>query len=83
MSTILDLGIMVVSGQLDAPLYPRGNSPRYTLDRRLDGAQSRSGRCSVEKNCTLPGIEPGPSSLLPVTIPTELSRLLCTKDKKR
>jgi hypothetical protein len=25
-------------------LYPRGNSPRYPLDRKLDGPQSRSGR---------------------------------------
>jgi hypothetical protein len=28
------------------PLYPRGNSPQYPLDRRLDGPQSRSGRGS-------------------------------------
>jgi hypothetical protein len=26
------------------PLYPRGKSPHYPLDRRLGGAQSRSGR---------------------------------------
>jgi hypothetical protein len=26
------------------PLYPRGKSPRYPLDRRLGGPQSRSGR---------------------------------------
>jgi hypothetical protein len=25
------------------PLYPRGKSPRYLLDRRLGGPQSRSG----------------------------------------
>jgi len=31
-----------VSDQLYAPatLYPRGNTSRYTLDRRLDGPQS-------------------------------------------
>jgi hypothetical protein len=26
------------------PLYPRGKSPRYPMDRRLGGPQSRSGR---------------------------------------
>jgi hypothetical protein len=31
------------------PLYPRGNSPRYALDRRLGAPQSRSGRCGEEK----------------------------------
>jgi hypothetical protein len=31
------------------PLYPRGNSPRYALDRRLGGPQSRSGRRGEEK----------------------------------
>jgi hypothetical protein len=25
-------------------LYPRGNSPRYPFDKRLDGSQKRSGR---------------------------------------
>jgi hypothetical protein len=25
------------------PLYPRGKSPRYPMDKRLDGPQSRSG----------------------------------------
>jgi hypothetical protein len=35
-----------VSGQHHAPaaLYPRGKDPRYPLDRRLGGPQSRSGR---------------------------------------
>jgi hypothetical protein len=32
------------------PLYPQGNSPRYLLDRRLGGPQSRSGRGGEEKN---------------------------------
>jgi hypothetical protein len=31
------------------PLYPRGKSPRYPLDRRLNGPQSRSGRRGEEK----------------------------------
>jgi hypothetical protein len=36
---------MGVSGQRHAPaaLYPRGKDPRYPLDRRLGGTQSRSG----------------------------------------
>jgi hypothetical protein len=42
------------------PLYPRGKSPRYPLDRRLGEPQSRSGPCEQEKNLALPGIEPGP-----------------------
>jgi hypothetical protein len=32
------------------PLYPWGNRPRYTLDRRLGGPQSRSGRYGEYKN---------------------------------
>jgi hypothetical protein len=31
------------------PLYPRGKSPRYPLDRRLGGPQNRSGRRGEEK----------------------------------
>jgi hypothetical protein len=31
------------------PLYPRGKSHRYPLDRRLGGPQSRSGRRGEEK----------------------------------
>jgi hypothetical protein len=44
---ILNLGhLMGVSGQRHAPvaLYPLGKDPRYPLDRRLGGPQSRSGR---------------------------------------
>jgi hypothetical protein len=42
---------MEVSGQLHAPAaLPPGKEPRYALDRRLDGPQSRSGRCGEEKN---------------------------------
>jgi len=40
-------------------LYPRGKSPRYPLDRRLDGPQIRFGRGGEEKNSQPPPkIEP-------------------------
>jgi hypothetical protein len=40
-----------------ASLIP-GNSNRYPLDRRLNGPQSRYGRCELEKNpLLLPGLE--------------------------
>jgi hypothetical protein len=32
------------------PLYSQGKSPWYSLDRRLGGPQSRSGRGDEEKN---------------------------------
>jgi hypothetical protein len=39
-----------VSGQLHAPAaLPPGESPRYPLDARLGGPQSRSGRRGEEK----------------------------------
>jgi len=45
---------MEVSGQLHAPpLYFRGNSPRYLLDRRLGGSQNQFGRGGEEKNSLL------------------------------
>jgi hypothetical protein len=41
------------------PLYPQGKSPWYSLDRRLGGPQSRSGRGGEEKNSQpSPGFEP-------------------------
>jgi hypothetical protein len=51
---------MEVSGQLHAPAPLRqGKNPRHTLDRRLGGPQSRSGRGGEEKNSQPPpGIEP-------------------------
>jgi hypothetical protein len=51
---------MDVNGQLHAPAaLPQGKSPRYLLDRRLGGPQSRSGDGSEEKNSEpAPGIEP-------------------------
>jgi hypothetical protein len=39
------------------PLYSRGKSPRYPLDRKLGGPQSRSGRRGEEKILALPGHE--------------------------
>jgi hypothetical protein len=58
---ILDLGTKwrwVVSF-MPRPLYSQGKSPRYPLDRRLGGPQSRSGRGGEDKNSQLPpGIEP-------------------------
>jgi hypothetical protein len=42
---------------------PGEKNPWYPFDRRLDGLQSRSGRCEEEKNLvSLPGIELRPSS---------------------
>jgi hypothetical protein len=41
------------------PLYPQGKSPRYPLDRKVGGPQSRSGRGGDAKNFqSPPGIEP-------------------------
>jgi hypothetical protein len=39
------------------PLYPRGKSPRYPLDRRLGGPQGRSRRLEKRIFLTLPGLE--------------------------
>jgi hypothetical protein len=58
---ILDLGTRwEVSGQIHAPAaLPSGKEPRFPLDRRLGGPQSRSGRGGEEKNSQPPpGIEP-------------------------
>jgi hypothetical protein len=58
-------------------LYARGKSLCCPLDRRLGGPRSHSGSSAVEKNpLTLSGIELQLSSLLPVAILTELSRLI-------
>jgi hypothetical protein len=50
-STFLDLGTSWrwVVNFTPRPLYPRGKSPRYPLDRRLGGPQSRSGRFGEQK----------------------------------
>jgi hypothetical protein len=61
------------------PLYSRGKSPRYPLDRRLGGPQSRSGRLGEEKFLDPTGTRtpiPQSSSQYPVHIPTTLSRIL-------
>jgi hypothetical protein len=58
-------------------LYHQGKSPRYPLDRRLGGPQSRSGHGVKEQNFQLPlGIEPRSSDYPArslVVIPTDLS----------
>jgi hypothetical protein len=64
-STILYLGTRwrLLVSFTPLPLYPRGKSPRYPLDRRLGGPQSLSGHCGVENNfLTLLVIEPRSSS---------------------
>jgi hypothetical protein len=38
------------------PIYHRGKSPCYTLNRRVVGPQSRSGFNEEEKTLPLPGI---------------------------
>jgi hypothetical protein len=50
-STFLDLGTSCrwVVCFMPQPLYPRGKSPRYPLDRRLGGPQNRSGWHGEEK----------------------------------
>jgi hypothetical protein len=49
------------------PLYPRGKSPRYPLERRLGGPQSRSGRSGEEKIIDPTGTRtPDPSVVQPV-----------------
>jgi hypothetical protein len=47
-------------------LYPQQNSPRYALNRKLDGPQIRIGRDGKEKNShNLPEVEPRSSSPKP------------------
>jgi hypothetical protein len=45
------------SGSVPGRFTPRGKSLRYPLDERLDGRQSRSGRCEGKISCPLTGIE--------------------------
>jgi hypothetical protein len=59
-STLLGLGTRwrwVVNFTL-LPLYSRGKSSRYPLDRRLSGPQIWSRLCGEVKNLALLGIEP-------------------------
>jgi hypothetical protein len=76
-STFLDFGTRwkwVVSF-MPRPLYPRGRSPRYQLDRRLGGLQSRFGPCAREKNLATAGNKTPTVQPLALPITTELSRL--------
>jgi hypothetical protein len=54
------------------PLYPRGKSPRYSLDRRLGEPQSRSGHSGCEyKNshhCPFRELNPGRAAFTLVSI---------------
>jgi hypothetical protein len=52
--------------------FTKGESPRYSLDRRLGGPQSQSGRNVEEKNLSSAGNRT--PAVQPVAIPTELSR---------
>jgi hypothetical protein len=61
------------------PLYLRGKSPRYPLDRRRGGGKSRSAHCGGQQDLlSLPEIETqflGHATSKLVAIPTELYRL--------
>jgi hypothetical protein len=59
------------------PLYPRGKSPQYPLDKRLGEPQNRSGRRGEKKIFNSTGTQtpiPRSFSPQPVAVPTELSR---------
>jgi hypothetical protein len=57
------------------PLYLRGKSPWYPLDKRLDEPQSRSGRGVEEKNSQpSSGIEP-PNPAIPTELPRFIQKL--------
>jgi hypothetical protein len=59
------LGTRWMGYQLHDPaaLPPGEEPPHYRLQRKLDGSQSRSGRCQVQKNLLpLLGIESWPTS---------------------
>jgi hypothetical protein len=59
------------------PLYPKGKSPLYPLDRRLGGHQSRPERGGEKKNSRhLPGLEPPILQPVAQRYNTELCRLL-------
>jgi hypothetical protein len=55
-----------VVGFTPQPLYPRGKYPRYPLDRRLGGPQSRSERRG-ENSWLYRGSNSDPSVVQPVT----------------
>jgi hypothetical protein len=57
------------------PLHPSGKNPRYPLDRKLGGTQSRfDGRCGEEKIPTSAGNRT--LAVHRAALPNELSRLL-------
>jgi hypothetical protein len=51
----LSTGWRCVVSFTNLPLYSRGNSPRYPVDRRLGGAQNRLGIYGEEKSLTPTG----------------------------
>jgi len=55
------------------PPYPRGNNPRYPLDRRLDGPQSRSGRGDEKKSHHCPHWELNPGRVARSSQPSKLN----------
>jgi hypothetical protein len=57
------------------PLYPKGKSPRYPLDRRLGGPQSRNERSGEKNSEPLPGLEHPIIRLVAQRYTTELSQL--------
>jgi hypothetical protein len=65
------------------PLCLQVKSPRYPLDRKLGGPQSRSGRCGDEKNSQpMPRLEPPIIQPVAERYMTELSRLPCHTSNK-
>jgi hypothetical protein len=63
------------------PFYPKGKSPLYPLDRRLGGAQSRSGHGGEEKNSQLlPGLEYPIIRPIARRYTTDIFRLLIVKE---
>jgi hypothetical protein len=69
---------MEVSGQLHAPTaLPQGKEPLVSMDRRLGGPQSRSGRGGEQKNSQpLPGLESPIIQPVAQRYTAELSRLI-------
>jgi hypothetical protein len=72
---------MEVTGQLHVPsaLPSRKQLPGTHWIRDWVGRRVDVNTIREEKNLPVPGIEPRPSSLYPVAILTELSRLLSTR----
>jgi hypothetical protein len=66
------------------PVYPRGNSPRYPLYRRLVGSQIRCAHYGEEKHLlSLPVIVVNLPARSQVCIPTELSRIVVPNKRCR